>query len=167
MGRRLLPRNLPELYSCAIALEREAAKRFAELERFMRDTGMDHIADEFEKIGREAREQFELLSLGSAGRDLPAYSGWEYAWHYLGPDADKVVAPTNTREALMLGLSTERRTQIFYADVSENSPDESVSALAAEMAAGEQRHVTRLEMLLARELDPGVTTDEAAGVTLA
>jgi len=119
------------------------------------------------------RSAARSASSSSCSRSAPlaaicrAYSGWEYAWHYLGPDADKVVAPTNSREALMLGLSFERRSQIFYADVSENSPDESVSALAAEMAAGEQRHVTRLEMLLARELDPAVTTDEAAGVTLA
>jgi len=53
MGRRLLPRNLPELYSLALALEREATRRFAELEQFTRDAGIDHLAEEFGKIGRE------------------------------------------------------------------------------------------------------------------
>src|ERR1051326_539870 len=139
MGRRLLPRNLPELYAYAIAIEREAAKRFTELERFMRDTGIDHVADELEKIGREEREQYELLSLGTAGRDLPELVGWEYAWHYLGPNADRRRAPTTTRETLELALQTERRAQTFYLDVSEHSPDESVRAFAGEMAADEQR----------------------------
>ena len=161
MGRRLLPRNLPELYAYAIAIEREAAKRFTELERFMRDTGIDHVADELEKIGREEREQYELLSLGTAGRDLPELLGWEYAWHYLGPNADRQRAPTTTRETLELALQTERRAQTFYLDVSEHSPDESVRAFAGEMAADEQRHILRLELLLSREPE-GLPAAEAA-----
>ena len=39
MGARLLPRNLPELFSYSLVLEREAAKRFTELERFLREKG--------------------------------------------------------------------------------------------------------------------------------
>src|SRR3989304_4011184 len=110
MGRPLLPRTLPELYAHALAMEREAAKRFAELEQLMRDVGLEHLAEEFAKIGREEKEQYELLALG-----------------------------------------TERRTQIFYSDVAEHSADDAVRAFAAEMAADEQRHVLRLELLLARE----------------
>jgi len=160
MGRRLLPRNLPELYAYSIAIEKDAAQRFVELERFMRDTGMDHIADEFEKIGREEREQYELLVLGTSGRDLPTLVGWEYAWHFMGPEADKVAEPRNARQALMRALDVERRTQSFYIDVAENSLDDSVSAFAAEMAADEQRHIVRLEQLLAREPEPQVTADD-------
>ena len=67
MGMRLLPRNLQELYAHALVLEREATKRFSELERYMRDAGMNHIAEEFESIGREEREQYELLAVGTSG----------------------------------------------------------------------------------------------------
>jgi rubrerythrin len=167
MGRRLLPRNLPELYAHALVMEREAAKRFAELEQLMRDTGVEHLAEEFEKIGREEKEQHDLLVLGTAGRELPELSGWEYAWHYLGAEADRAPAPTNSREALAAALGIERRTQNFYADVAENSADEAVRAFAAEMAADEQRHVMRLELLLAREPDPAPASDEADGVVIA
>src|SRR5688572_31148015 len=107
MGTRLLPRTLQELYAHALILEREASKRFAELERYMRDAGMDHIADEFESIGKEEREQYELLAIGTAGRDLPAVSPWEYAAHFLGPQADVAAAPKSAREALALAISTE------------------------------------------------------------
>jgi rubrerythrin len=154
MGMRLLPRNLQELYMHALAVEREATKRFAELERFMRDAGMDHIADEFESIGREEREQYELLAIGTAGRDLPQVSPWEYAPHFLGPQADVVPAPRSAREALTLAISTERRTQNFYVDVAEHATDDAMCAFAAEMAADESRHIARLERLLAREPDP-------------
>jgi bacterioferritin (cytochrome b1) len=168
MGRRLLPRNLPELYAYAIGIERDAANELEKVERFMRDTGNDHLAEELEKIVKEEREQHELIVLGTAGRDLPKMSGWEYAWHFMGAAVDKVPDPRNTREALRLALSVERRTQVFYIDVAENSPDDSVRAFAAEMAADEQRHVVRLETLLAREPDPTlVPQDEPEAKTLA
>ena len=151
MGTRLFPRDLNELYAHALAVEREATKRFAELERYMREAGMEHIADEFESIGREEREQYELLAIGTAGRELPKVSAWEYAPHFLGPEADVVRAPRSAREALALAIATERRTQNFYVDVAEHTTDDTMCAFAAEMAADEGRHIARLERLLARE----------------
>jgi rubrerythrin len=160
MGQRLLPQNLLELYAHALVIEREAFKRFVELERCMRDAGLDCIAEEFERIGKEEQEQYEALAIGTAERDLPPLVGWEYAWHYLGPQADKVAAPKNAREALSLALATERRAQNFYIDVAEHAADDAVCAFAAEMAADEQRHVQRLEQLLAREPEPAKALDE-------
>ena len=148
MATRLLPRNLQELYAHAICFEREATRRFAELETYMRDAGMEHIAEEFGAIGREEREQYELLSVGAAGRDLPAVLAWEYAPHFLGPQADVVRPPKGVREALAIALSVERRTQNFYIDVAEHTEDDTMCAFAAEMAADEGRHIARLERLL-------------------
>ena len=162
MGQRLLPQNLIELYTHALAIEREAFKRFLELERYMREVGYDYLADEFERIAKEEQEQYEALAIGTAERDLPAIAAWEYAWHYLGPDADKVRAPQSAREALGLALATERRAQNFYVDVAEHAADDAVCAFAAEMAADEQRHVQRLEELLAREPQSAKTADDDA-----
>jgi rubrerythrin len=153
MGARLLPRTLPELFSYALALERDAAKRFAELERFARDIGMADLADEFEKIAQEEREQYELIALGTAGRALPELAGWELAWHFLGEQLEGRRTPRSAWEAVAAGLAFERRTQAFYVDVSENSRDDAVRAFAAEMANDEQRHIARLEILLERERD--------------
>jgi rubrerythrin len=162
MGQRLLPQNLIDLYAHALAIEREAFKRFIELERFMRDAGVDHIADEFEKIGREEQEQYEALALGTAEREMPQIESWEYAWHFLGPDADKIPAPKSARDAIKLAISTERRAQNFYVDVAEHAADDAVCAFAAEMAADEQRHILRLEQLLAREPEATKVVDEDA-----
>jgi rubrerythrin len=153
MGTRLLPLNMQELYAHALVVEREATKRFAELERYMRDAGMDHIADEFESIGKEEREQYELLAIGTAGRDMPQLSPWEYAPHFLGPQASVVRAPKSVREALQLAIASERSAQNFYVDVAEHTNDDSMCAFAAEMAVDEGRHIARLERLLAREPD--------------
>ena len=153
MGTRLLPLNMQELYAHALVVEREATKRFAELERYMRDAGMDHIADEFESIGKEEREQYELLAIGTAGREMPQLSPWEYAPHFLGPQANVVRAPKSVREAPMLAIASERSAQNFYVDVAEHTDDDSMCAFAAEMAVDEGRHIARLERLLAREPD--------------
>jgi rubrerythrin len=160
MGQRLLPQTLIDLYAHALAIEREAFKRYLELERYMRDAGMDYLADEFERIGKEEQEQYEALALGTAERALPQIEGWEYAWHYLGAEADKAAAPKSTRDAIKLALSTERRAQNFYIDVAEHANDDAVCAFAAEMAQDEQRHVMRLETLLAREPESVKVSDE-------
>jgi len=162
MGQRLLPQTLIDLYAHALSIEREAFKRFIELERFMRDCGFDYLAEEFEKIGREEQEQYEALAIGTAERDLPQIAEWEYAWHYLGPKADRVAAPKNARDALKLAIATERRAQNFYVDVAEHAMDDAVCAFAAEMATDEQRHIQRLEQLLAREPEPARSADDDA-----
>src|SRR5919206_784550 len=117
MGQRLLPQTLIELYAHALAIEREAFKRFVELERVMHDAGLDALAEEFQRIGREEQEQYEALALGTAERHLPEIAPWEYAWHYLGAEPQTVHAPKTAREALAIALSTERRAQNFYVDV--------------------------------------------------
>lgn len=159
MGQRLLPKTLIEVYAYAIVLEREAARRFADLERFLREAGIDWLADELEAIGKEEREQYEALVLGTADRELPPVAEWEYAWHFLGPQFDRSGAPSSPREALALALATERRTQAFYIDVAEHATDDAVCAFAVEMATDEQRHIQRLETLLAREPLPGGAED--------
>jgi rubrerythrin len=164
MGQRLLPQNLIDLYAHSLAIERAAYKRFVELERLMRDAGMDYLAEEFQRIGREEQEQYEALALGTAERQLPPVEDWEYAWHYRGREADTVRVPQSAREALQLALATERRAQNFYIDVAEHAADDAVCAFAAEMAADEQRHVARLEELLAREPALAKSAEEDAGI---
>ena len=164
MAARLLPRTLPELYAHALVLERDATKRFEIFARCMRETGIDHLAEEFESIGKEEREQYELLANGTASAGLPEPSPWEYAWHYMGPAGDVVPAPRNTRDVLKLAISAERRTQNFYADVAENVEDDAVSAFAAEMAADESRHIERLERLLEREPEPALPDEEEVAI---
>jgi hypothetical protein len=151
MGARLLPRNLPELFSYSLVLEREAAKRYAELEGFLRSRGARLLADEFERLGREEREQYELIALGTSGRELPELAGWELGWYFGGEGLHDRRIPRSAGDALTLALAFERRTQSFYNDVAANARADAVRAFAAEMSTDEQRHIARLEALLARE----------------
>lgn len=162
MGARLLPRNLPELFSYSLVLEREAAKRYAELEGFLRGRGARLLADEFEKLGREEREQYEIIALGTAGRELPELAGWELGWYFGDEGLQEKRAPRSAGDALAMALSFERRTQSFYNDVAANARADAVRAFAAEMSADEQRHIARLEALQAREDAFGDIEDEEA-----
>ena len=151
MGERLLPKTLIEVYAHALVLEREAALRFAEIGRFLRAAGIETLADEIDAIGKEELEQYEALALGTADRPMPRIAEWEYSWHFLGAQFDRAAPPTTARDALALALATERRAQCFYIDVAEHATDDAVCAFAVEMATDEQRHIQRLETLLARE----------------
>ena len=165
MGARLLPRNLPELFSYSLLLEREAARRYAELERFLRGHGASALAAEFEKLGREEREQYEIIALGTAGRALPELAGWELGWYFGDGGVQAARIPGSAAEALAIALAFERRTQSFYNDVAANARADAVRAFAAEMSADEQRHIARLEALLAREDALGAAADGELGET--
>lgn len=163
MGARLLPRNLPELFSYSLVLEREAAKRFTELERFLRAQGARHLADEFEKLAREEREQYEIIALGTSGGELPKLAGWELGWYFGGEGLQDEASPRTAREALAIALAFERRTQSFYNDVADNARADAVRAFAAEMSTDEQRHIALLEDLQALEgVFPDLESPEAA-----
>src|SRR5919106_826089 len=164
MGARLLPRNLPELFSYSLVLEREAAKRYSELEQFLRGRGARALADEFEKLAREEREQYELIALGTSGRELPELAGWELGW-YFGAALLAGRVPHNAGDAIAMALAFERCAQSFYNDVAENARSDAVRAFAAEMYSDEQRHIDRLDALLARENANPETELEDAGET--
>lgn len=159
MGERLLPKTLLDVYAYALALEREATERFAELQHYLRDAGIDYLADELEAIGKEEREQYEALALGTGERELPPVAQWEISWHFLGPQFDRAAPPRSPREALAFALAGERRTQAFYIAVAEHATDDAVCAFAVEMATDEQRHIQRLETLLAREPLAGASAE--------
>ena len=161
MGARLLPRNLPELFSDSLVLEREAARRYAELEGFLRGRGAERLADEFEKLGREEQEQHDIIALGTAGRELPQLAGWELGWYFDGEELKGQRVPRSVAEALLIALAFERRSQSFYDDVAANARADAVRAFAAEMSTDEQRHVTHLEALLVREF--GAALHDADG----
>lgn len=163
MGARLLPRNLPELFSYSLVLEREAARRYVELEGFLRGRGARQLADEFERLGREEQEQYEIIALGTAGRELPSFAGWELGWYFDGEDLDGVRVPRSPGDALLIALAFERRSQAFYNDVAANARADAVRAFAAEMSSDEQRHIARLEALLAREDGFGAHDGDEAG----
>lgn len=56
------------------------------------------------------------------------------------------------QQALTLALDNEKRAYEFFADVVDDSTDETVREMAAEFAAEEEEHVAWVEEWLAEEM---------------
>jgi rubrerythrin len=164
MVRVQLPRNVPELVAQAIGFERDAASRFHEYAEFLREVGRQDMASIFRRMEMVERAQLEALQECFATDDLPELGPCDYARHLLETrdalDLAFPKAPRNTREALVLALAAERRAEMYYRDAAANAADPMVRGLAADLAAGEHRHVRVVERLLARAAVQGDTREK-------
>jgi rubrerythrin len=151
---RPLPRNLPELVAHAIGFERDAASRFHQYADYLRELGHHGMADIFHRLELVERAHMEALKECVAAGKLPELQPSDYVRHLLATrNALELAfprAPRNAREALVLALAAERRAEIYYRDAAANSADPMVRGFAADLAAGEHRHVRLVERLLAR-----------------
>jgi rubrerythrin len=78
---RLRPiRTAEELLAHSIAIEREAAARYAELGERMRELGNDVVAELFLRLARLEKEHEQELKRRAAGLALPRIAPGEYAW---------------------------------------------------------------------------------------
>jgi rubrerythrin len=155
---RPLPRNLPELMAHAIGFERETASRFHEYAELLRELGHHGMADVFRRMEQIERAHLEALCACAGGEELPELQPRDYVRHLLATrDAVELAfprSPRNAREALVLALAAERRAEVYYRDAAANAADPRVRGLAADLAAGEHRHVRLVERLLAYAAAP-------------
>ena len=93
----------------------------------MREAGIDHLAEEFEKIGREEREQYEVHR--ARHRQATSCQSWPAgsSTRYFRVRRAGQRKPRSAREALGMAIAIERRTQNFYTDVAESSRNDAVA----------------------------------------
>ena len=153
-------RSAPELYAHAIAIEREAAGRYAELAERMADLGNPEVAALFRRLGEFEAEHLATLRNRTEGVELPELARAEYRWLDAGPPEtaarELIFRLMTPRHALEIALSAEQRAQEFFQHVFTFATDPALRALAQEMAAEEREHVRLIEELLARTPDPNI-----------
>ena len=156
--------DLPELYAHAIAIEREAVVRYREYAQWMRDLGVDHVADLFEQLEKMEHEHQRGLEKATAHLRLPDLSPWQYAWLFtsLPGTLDNAfpLMPQSTHDALKLALAAERRAISFYRNVADEAADPVVRMLATSLLGEERHHIRAIERLLEREADPHIDWEE-------
>lgn len=147
-----------ELYAHAIAIEREAAERYAEFAERMDDLGNEATAEVFATLALYEAEHLEALLRRTAGVELPESKENEFSWLDDGPPEtaarELVYRLLTPRQALLIALSAERRAQAFFEHVLMTAQDPALRALAREMAADEQEHIALIERLLERTPEP-------------
>jgi rubrerythrin len=153
-------RTAAELYGHAIAIEREAAGRYAEFAERMGDLGNDALAELFDRLAGFEAEHLETLLRRTDGVALPPMSTREYQWlDAAAPETaarELIFRLMTPRHALEIALAGEKRAQAFFEGVLMSADDPALRALAKEMAAEEQEHVRMVERLLERTPDPTV-----------
>jgi rubrerythrin len=153
-GRMRPIRSCTELYAHAIAIEREAAARYAEFAQRMSDMGNAAAAEVFGTLSVLEGEHLETLLRRTEGLKIPQPRPYEYSWLDAGapetPARELVFRLLTPHQALVIALGAERRAEAFFEEVLVSTDDPALRALAREMAADEGDHVLMLERLLER-----------------
>lgn len=146
-----------ELYVHAIAIEREAARRYAELAERMADQGNHEVAALFRQLAGYESEHLAALGRRTAGVALPDLSA-DHSWLTEGPPEtvarELVFRLMTPRHALAIALQAEMRAKAFFEQAARVSSDPGARALAREMAAEEDAHIAKLHALLQRTSEP-------------
>ena len=129
------------LYAHAIAVEREAAERYAELAERMEELGYEAVAEVFARLAQLEGEHLDALLRRTGGSAAePAHGQYRQDPHAL-----------TSRGALGLALEAEYRAHAFFEGELLRAGDPALRALAGEMALDEAEHIELLEHLLAGE----------------
>jgi len=153
-------RSALELYAHAIAIEREAAERYAELSQYMQDLGNDAVAALFAKLGELESGHLGTLQARTQGLAVPELELDQFRWLDAGaPETaarEFVFRAMTPHLALEIALKAEQRAQEFFEHVYRTAADPSLRGLAQEMAMEEKEHVAMVKRLFDRTLDPSV-----------
>lgn len=137
----------------AIALEREAARRYEELAAAMGAEGRRELKDFFTRMARYSRLHLKQASERAGFRELPPLAAHEYEWpDGIAPETADwagVDAQMDSRAALQLALDSERRGHAYYAAVAATTRDAELRAVASQFADEEAEHVLELDKLIA------------------
>lgn len=155
-----------ELYVHAIAIEREAAERYAEFAQRMADEGNHAVAALFRMLSTFEARHFDELKRRTAGIELPPLTS-DYSWRdNRAPETaarELVFRLMTQRQALCIALDAEKRARAFFEHACRNATHPAARALAKEMAMEEAEHVVLIERMLQRTPEPDVDWASAFG----
>lgn len=144
--------DLDTFLTYSVALEEEAAERHDDLADMMSVHNNPEVAETFRKLAHYSRLHAQEIRDHSKGHSLPVIAPWDFGWEDMeGPetaDPGAVNYMMTTAQALKIAMGNEKRAHDFYFEISKDSPDESVRALAAEFAEEEKEHLELLEKWL-------------------
>ena len=124
----------PELYVHAMAVEGEAAQRYAELAGRMVEQHDEAAAALFAELSAAEAQHLEALRARMQGTPLPPLSS-DYSW----PAVD-----------IESAVQAEKRARAFFEQARRVSCEPGVVALADEMTAEENEHIARIARLMDR-----------------
>ena len=153
--------TLEEFYAHALAMEHEAAGRYAEFEDWFRDRGEEALAGLCRNLAQAENEHFKQLERGARGLELPAIPAGELRWLDAGspesPARELFYRVAEPRHLLQVALAAECRAAAFFEWVVRTSSSPEVREHAREIAEEEASHVRWMRDAL--EYHPSWRTD--------
>jgi rubrerythrin len=147
-----------ELLAHAIAIEHEAAARYAEFGERLRDLGDTDVGELFQSLSHEDLElEFELKARG-ARYALPPVPRAEHAWLDSATPRAGAHGPVfrllTGHGALRIAREAEQHALEFFEHAAADAEDPGTALLACMLAEDERLRLRRVERLLARTPDP-------------
>src|SRR5688572_4319103 len=142
-----------EFYAHALAIEREAAERYAEFAEWF-EKRSSSLAELCRRLAALEREHFKELAQACERLELPEIATGDYRW--LEPDSAEATPRelfhglTNTRQLLEIALAAEKRAHAFFVWTARTAPNRGVRELASVMAAEENEHIAWVSEALER-----------------
>ncbi len=144
--------TVEEFYAHALAIEREAAERYAEFAGHFERRGEEVLAGLCRNLAGAERDHYENLKAACKSLSLPTIPADKYAWlEGSSPEAparDAFYAIAQPQQLLQLALEAECRARDFFVRVTRTSKSRAVKELAAIMAAEELDHVAWVRQAL-------------------
>ena len=169
--------TVEDFYAHALAIEHEAAERYAEFETYFCERGEEVLAGLCRNLAEMENEHYLQLAGACRGLELPALREDEYKW--LEGGSPEVAARelfyriAQPRQLLEVALHAECNALAFFEWIARTTRDDSVRSLAREMAAEEMQHVRWVQQALeynpashldwAKLFERGVKPGELAG----
>jgi len=135
---------LPEFFSHALAIEREAVQRYREFEAYFTGRGDEVLAGLCGNLARLESDHVALLERATTGMELPVAVAGDHGWLTVERTEDEQRAMyrvIGSRQLLEIALSSECNAVGFFEWVASTTADEQVRKLAQDMALEEMEHV--------------------------
>lgn len=139
------PRTLAELMAQALAMEMEAAQRYAEFADAMETHNNREVAALFRKMAGIERRHAAQIIAEMGWREMPAPATAKAEWDgFEAPETtpgDEVHYLMQPYHALQLALANEQRALQFFARLVRAATVDSIRKAARELLAEEREHV--------------------------
>jgi rubrerythrin len=137
--------TVEEFYAHALAIEREAAERYAEFAAWFDERGQAVLAGLCGNLAGFERDHYRELVRGCEHLELPAIDVADYLWLEGVPpesaERELFYSAAQPRHLLEIALEAEMRAHGFFVWVARTSGSKAVRELAAIMAAEEAEHI--------------------------
>ena len=136
--------TVEEFYAHALAIEREAADRYAEFADWFesRNTALAALC---RRLATLERGHFEELAEACARLELPDIRMEDYRWlEHAWPEAptrEAFYCLATPRQLLEIALEGEKRAHGYFVWIARTAPQRAVRELASVMAAEESEHI--------------------------